>query len=602
MSRIDPATDRVTDAVPAGREPGALTIAGGALWIADATEGILRLDPRIREITETVPTGSSPAGLATVDGDVWATAVAAPAAHRGGTLRVGIPPVPLDPALGGYYTDAMQVISLAYEGLLRYRRAAGTAGSTLVGALAADVPRGADGGRRYVFRLRPGVRFSDGTLARPSDFRSSIERVAVIGGAEVRALYGAIAGVARCRAAPSRCDLSRGIVANDRTGTVTIRLRRSDPDLLQKLALPIAAVVPASTPRRPFGTRAAAGTGPYRIERLDPGHRVLLARNPEFRPRGPDGPMAGFADRIDVTLGKERARLAATERGGLDVTDLFEIATARTLKAVRTRVGTRLQSASRAFTEFAWLNVEVPPFDDVAVRRAINFAVDRRLAVDLTGGPAAGSPTCQLVPAGLAGYRPTCSFTVAPSPAGSWTAPDLGRARRLVAASGTRGAVVDVATYTERRSLGRYLTRLLNDLGYRARLHVYNTLSDTYPSAFAARRPAQIGINGWLADFPEPAGFLRALVGCKSYVPGEPFGSSNVSRFCDPGLDAAIDRAQAAGASAGDAWLRIERRIAAQAPIVPLVDRRKVVVTSPRAGNLQIHLLTGPLLEQVWVR
>jgi peptide/nickel transport system substrate-binding protein len=237
----------------------------------------------------------------------------------------------------------------------------------------------------------------------------------------------------------------------------------------------------------------------------------------------------------------------------------------------------------------------------VRVRRAINLAVDRRLAVNLTGGPVAGTPTCQIIPAGLPGYRPECPFTVAPSRAGSWTGPDIVRARRLVAASGTRGTPVDIATYPERRTLAEHLASVLRHLGYRAHVRVYPTLSDTYAPALADGHAPQMGINGWIADFPEPAAFVREIVGCGSYVPGEPFLTVNFSRFCDRRLDAAIARAAAAGASAGDAWARIERRIAAQAPVVPLVDRRNVVLTSARVGNLQFHLQTGPMLEQLWV-
>ena len=412
-------------------------------------------------------------------------------------------------------------------------------------------------------------------------------------------LYADIEGAEQCIAVPRRCDLSRGIATDDRTGTVVVRLRRRDPEMPQKLAVPVAAVLPASTPHRRFATHPAPGTGPYRIERIDPGHDAVFTRNPHFRS---DGFAAGFVDRIEVTMGPEEERVAAAERGLLDVTDLWMTPTAERLAALKTRVGTRLQSASRAFTEFAWLNVQAPPFDDVRVRRALNLAVDRRLAVDLTGGPDAGKTTCQIVPAGLPGHRPACPFTVAPSPAGSWTGPDIPRAERLVAASGTRGATIDIATYTERRTLGQHLARVLRRLGYRARIHVYPTLSDTYPPALDPRDPPQIGINGWIADYPEPAAFLRVLVGCRSYVPGEPYLTTNFSRFCDPGLDAAIAGAQAAGASAGKAWQRIERRIAAEAPMVPLVDRRKVVVTSPRLGNLQFHLQTGPMLERVWVQ
>ena len=209
-------------------------------------------------------TGGSPVALATVNGAIWAPATTPPAAHRGGTLRVGVPPIELDPGLGGYDPSAVLAIELAYDGLVAYRRAAGAAGARLVPALARDVPQPTDGGRRYVFRLRPGLRYSDGTRVRARDMRTSMERMLVISRADAAfpPLFDAIEGARGCRTAPKTCDLSGGIIADDRAGTVTFRLGRPDPELLQKLTIPLASVVPASTPRRPLHSGTRAGTGP----------------------------------------------------------------------------------------------------------------------------------------------------------------------------------------------------------------------------------------------------------------------------------------------------------------------------------------------------
>jgi peptide/nickel transport system substrate-binding protein len=243
----------------------------------------------------------------------------------------------------------------------------------------------------------------------------------------------------------------------------------------------------------------------------------------------------------------------------------------------------------------------VAPFDDSRVRRALNLAVDRGRAVDLAGGPDAGSPTCQLLPPGLPGRRPICPFTLAPSPAGAWTAPDRAVAERLVAASGTRGTTVELWTFPDARTVGRHLVETLRDLGFRSRLRVFDDVSEIYAAAADPRLRPQIGLTGWIADSAEPAGYLRPLVSCAAYTPGDPAGT-NLSHFCDRGIDAAIDRAQAAGPAAGAAWQRIERRIAESSPVVPLLNPRWVVVTSSRAGNVQFHPLIGTLLDQVWVR
>jgi YVTN family beta-propeller protein len=592
VSRIDPGTDRVTDTVPAGRDPVALTIADHALWAADASGAVLRIDPRTRIVTDTLRTGSSPAGLAAVDGAIWVSAVAPPAAHRGGTLRVGTPPVELDPA-DALINQPGSVAELAYEPLVSYRRVGGAAAARLVGDLAVDVPKPADGGRRYVFRLRRGLRYSNGAPVKASDFRTSLERLLVVSGRGLPPVFDAIEGSGRCLKSPRTCDLSRAITADDRAGIVSIRLRRPDPDLPQWLK--VVAVVPAGTPRKLLRADLPPGTGPYRIQRFVAGRRALLTRNRYFRPRAPEGRAAGFADRVAVTMADETANATAVERGRLDLATLFDSATAGRLAALRTRFGTRLRSASGLFTEYAWLNGHAPPFDDARVRRAINLAVDRRRVVNLTGGPDAGSPTCQLLPPGMPGYRPTCPFTVAPSPAGAWTAPDLAKARQLVAASGTRGAAVVVWGWPSRRTVAHHLAHVLRELGFRSRVRIFSDLGPSDKAATDPRQRPQIGLDGWLADSPEPAAFLRSLIGCGS--------ESNLSRFCDHGIDAAIDRAEAAGPDPdAAAWTPIERSIARRAALVPLSTRRTVVVTSPRAGNIQFDPVFGVLLDKAWVR
>ena len=244
-------------------------------------------------------------------------------------------------------------------------------------------------------------------------------------------------------------------------------------------------------------------------------------------------------------------------------------------------------------TEYAWLNTEAPPFDDARVRRALNLAVDRARVVDLTGGPESGDPTCQLLAPGLPGYRPVCSFTVEASPAGAWTGPDPVRAEQLIASSGADGTPVEVWTWPDRAGVGRYLAELLTGLGLPSHVRVFKGLGDELMAAQNPGSHPQIGVNGWIADSPDSALFLRTLVGCE--------GDFNLSGFCDPAIDAAIDRAETAGSEGSSDWQRIERQIAESAPVVPLTTRRYVLVTSSRAGNVQFHPFYGVLLDQIWV-
>lgn len=293
-----------------------------------------------------------------------------------------------------------------------------------------------------------------------------------------------------------------------------------------------------------------------------------------------------------MTTAPESVLIAAAERGRLDVATVAQTATAAQLAALRTRVGSRLRSAPAGFTQYASLNVRNPPFDDERVRRALNLAVDRRRVMALSGGRDAAAPTCQILPPGLPGYRAICPFTALPSAAGGWTATDRAQARR-VAASGNRGATVELQAWSAWSGVARHLAGVLRELGFRVRARTFDEFPELMIAALHRPR-AEIAINGWFADSPDPGMFLRSIVAC-----GAQF---NLSRFCDRGIDAAIDRAQAAGAQAGGAWQQIERRIAKRAPVVALWTRRWVVVTSKRAGNVQYHPVYHELFDQVWVR
>ena len=513
-----------------------------------------------------------------------------PTAHRGGTLRVGIDATRVDPAPGGDDPDFFPVGRLAYESLVDFRRVGGTAGADLVGQLATNVPGPVVGGRRYVFQLRRGVRFSDGTPLRGADVRESLERTLVLAGDEVEGLFSAIQGVDRCVETPQSCDLSAGVVANDGAGTVTFNLRRPDPNLPGELKFLL--IAPADTPRQLPDYAPPPGTGPYRFERVVPNRLAVLTRNPYFDPDQRTDRPPGFADRVEAQMGEERKQVVAVEQDRLDVATVFDPASGSTA-GLRTRLGARLRSGAFAMTEYAWLNTRIPPFDDPRVRQALNLAVDRGRVVDLTGGPESATPTCQLLPPGLPSYRPVCPFTAAPSPAGGWTAPDPARARRLVEESGARGTPVEVWTWPDRADVGRYLADVLTQLGFPSHVRVFNDLGE---SLMAAQRPAehpQIGLNGWIADSPDSGLFLRTLIGCD--------GEFNLSGFCDPALDTAIDRADQNAVEGGSGLQRIERRIAARTPVVPLTTRRYVLVTSPRTGNVQFHPFWGALLDQSWV-
>ena len=500
-----------------------------------------------------------------------------------------------------YAATSYQLISLAYDGLVAYRRTAGAAGATLVGALATDVPAPSPDGRTYVFTLRAGLRYSDGTQVKPEDFRASIERFLQVTRDEpfVAPFYEGIVGAERCTAGAARCDLSAGIETDPRARTITVHLTRPDADFLHKLTFQFANVVPADTPRRRTGDRAPPGTGPYRFAAWDAERGGQLVRNPHFRVRSPQARPAGYADRIEVTVSHPEQiakQVAAVERGTADVAVLASpfgslypperLASARDPLAgaapqlsgagPHAHVPQRAQAAVRRPPR--------PPRRQLRHRPGAHRRARRRprLAADLPDPARAASRA----------YEPYCPYTADPGPGRPWSAPDMERARALVAESGTAGERVVVTVPEFQRDVGRYFRALLGRLGYRASLRVLGDV-EHFETIYEPGARVQMGFNGWSADYASPSTFIEPNFGCLDVL----------SHLCDRRLMREVERAHAAqGTDARERWTAIDRRVTDLAPAVPLTNRRSVELVSERVGNVQHHLSGYTLLDQLWVR
>jgi YVTN family beta-propeller protein len=607
VSRIDPATNSVSTTIRVGSNPSAIAADRDAVWVASSSDGtITRIDPDTGQITETLTLESSPSALTLADGTLWASTILPLAGHRGGVLRVEAVPSTCRCADPAQWPDGFTIPPLLYDGLVGYRHVAGPAGGRLVPNLAARLPTPTEEGRTYSFQLRSGIRYSDGTPVRASDFRASLERLFTIHGDTALPVYQGIVGAAKCVARPGkRCDLSEGIDVENGARAITIRLTESDPEFLYKLTLPLASLVPAGTPLH--ATQPIPGTGPYRIGSFDPDREARLIRNEHFRVWSPDARPDGYPDEIRFHLSDDvEASLRAVERRTADwVSLVFRGLAPERQRGVLTRYADRLHRDLSPVTNWGFLNTRVPPFDDLRVRRALNYAVDRKALVERIGGEA--RTTCQILPPSLPGYRPYCPYTRNPNPAGTWTAPDLAKARTLVAASGTAGTRVEVVLFKETGPLrvARYFVSLLQQLGYRSSLRVFAKFGEYSAYVADSRNRAQIGPAGWFADTLAASNFFQPLFTCASFVP-KSSANSNPFQYCDPRLDQKMKEAAALQASdpvrANELWAEVDRALVDRAVALPWRNPQDRVLVSERVGNYQSHPLWGTLLDQLWVK
>jgi YVTN family beta-propeller protein len=610
VSRIDPDTNSVTATVTTGNGPDAVAVDARGIWVSDQFDGnVVRIDPSRNQVAQRVSVGSRPLGLA-MSGDAVLVAVRpSDAGHRGGTLvlradrpKHGDVVDSIDPALSDY-TYVSPLLRMTGDGLVAFNQVSGLAGTQLVPDLATSLPAPTDGGRTYTFLLRPGIRYSNGRPVQATDFRSTFERDYALGSPEN--YYDEIVGGAQCRKHPKRCNLSRGIVADDAAHTVTFHLIRPDPDFLDKLALSFAYVLPSGTPRRPAGTHPLPATGPYMIETYKPRRLLRFIRNPFFHEWSQAAQPDGYPDRIDIRIaGTADDAIREVVDGKADVVWLAEPFTPSQVSRLEVRYASQFHSDPSWNFQALFLNTRVPPFNRLDARRAINFAVDRAAATNAWGGPSVAEPTCQILPPNFPSHRPYCPYTAGSTKSGTWTAPDLTKAKALVARSGTRGMKVTVWAWSQAKSFNRVAVKALRSLGYRVAVKPVGAAA-YWGAVGDSRNRAQIGFTGWQASYPSPAEFLVQLFSCPAFLPRNP-NNQNPSEFCDPGIDRQMRRAQAEQLSDPTAsralWQRVDREITDAAPWVPLIISKNVNFLSKRVGNYQYSPAMFMLIDQLWVR
>jgi ABC-type transport system substrate-binding protein/DNA-binding SARP family transcriptional activator len=608
VAKIDPSSGHLEGDFPVGKQPSGIAVAAdGHVWVANAGSATLtELDPATGHKVRTVPTAAPPGGVA-LDGEtVYVAARVPPSAHRGGTLTLAVAnlpgvysqPIPksLDPA-SGY--SAWELLSLTNDGLLGYSRAGGAEAYKVVPDLATGLPTVSDGGLTYTFQLRKGIRYSTGGVVRPADIRRGIERALLQSGGQFPKLppYLAVIEGGRGCLTGKHCDLTRGITTSPGSPTVTFHLSKPDPDFLFQLALPDYDAVPASTPlhaRLPL-----PATGPYKIAGYQSKGVVELVRNPRFRVWSAAAQPDGYPDRI-----VERYRytgpsaIRAVERGTVDITEngLDQTWPPTLAASLQTRYLSQLYAAPTLYHLGLWLNTRLAPFNDVRVRQAFNLAVDRNRLVQISSGTIGGEAACQFLPPNVNGYSSYCPYN----------GPELAKARRLVAESGTKGQGVTIWLYdiTFGPRLGAYLVSVLRSIGYNARLELVPHTGPTW------RPDRQAGIGGWIVDYPSANDIFVPFL-CSSYTTN-PATNGNPAGICDRQLDAQVARARSLEttnpAAAASAWHSIDRMLTDEAPFVPISVTLSTDFVARRVGNYKYSWLsgssglTGASLDQLWVR
>ncbi|MEZ5777037.1 MAG: ABC transporter substrate-binding protein [Paracoccaceae bacterium] len=526
------------------------------------------------------------------------------AEHRGGTMRLVAHTAAgtIDPHIN-YTSQYWQLYQFVYDGLLTFKKGAGIEGAEVVPDLAEALPEPQDDGKTYVFKLREGIKFANGDEVTVADVVASFQRIFKVSGPTSGTFYNGIVGADACIASPADCTLEGGVTGDEAARTITFHLVQPDPEFFFKIAVPHASVLPASTPATDVGVDPIPGTGPYMFESYNPNESLVLVRNPHFAEWSVDAQPDGFPDSIVYDFGlTDEGEVTAVQNGQADW--MFDQPPTDRLAEIGTQNADQVHVNTLTAFWYAPLNVNLAPFDDVRVRQALNYAVDRDALVGLFGGQVLAQPVCQILPPGFPGHEDTCMYTK--DPGTTWSAPDMEKAQALVDESGTKGQKVTVIVEDTvvSRDVGTYLQSVLSDLGYDASVKAISAnIQFTYIQN--TNNNVQISVSQWYQDYPAASNFLNVLLSCASFHPGSD-ASVNISGFCDEEVDAKMQAAMTQAITDPDGanmeWAKIDREVMEKAPLVPLFTPKRVDFVSTRVGNFMFSNQFQWQMSQSWVQ
>ena len=523
----------------------------------------------------------------------------------GGTLNTVAQAAPSgspDPQIN-YTLQEWQLLILSHDGLVGFKRAAGTEGTKIVADLATEVPKPTNGGKTYVFTVRKGIKFSNGKELKASDVKYTFERLFKIGQSpNAGTWYNVIVGADACVKTPKTCNLDQGVVVDDASGKVTFHLTKSDPEFLDQLAVPFAFILPTGTQNTEVKI-PPPGTGPYMWSEYNPNKELKLVRNPDFKEWSKDAQPDGNPDVIVQKFGlSNEAQVTQVENGQADW--MFDTPPADRLNEMSTKYADQVHVNPLTAVYYYAFGVNTPPFNNLKARQGVNLATDRSALVKIYGGPKLAQPTCQILPPNFPGYKPYCPYTK--NPGEKWTAPDLAKAKQLIAESGTKGAQVKVNTDTTdtNKATGLYFVDLLNSLGYKAQLQALSP-DIQYPYCQNSKNKIQFCYSSWYQDYPAASDFLDILLGCNSIHPNSD-SSPNIAQFCDKPIQAKMTQAAVEATTdpttSNETWASVDKAVTDQAPWVAMYNPKYIDFLSKRVKGYQFSPQWYFLLGQASVK
>ncbi len=494
----------------------------------------------------------------------------------------------LDPAVAADTLTA-EALELMFAGLVDF-----DAQGNVVPDLAERFEQ-SDDGLVYRFFLRQSALFQDGTPVTAEDVKQSIERALHPDTpSSFASFYDHIAGYDDYTARKTP-HLSGVVVEGERV--VAIHLREPDATFLAAFAMMALRPVCKSAGSTYSDTWKPCGAGPFKLlpGGWDRGRSLTLVRHEGyFRPGMPHFDAITWSYGMNVVT--QRFKL---EAGDLDMT--HELGLGDTLRFQHDPRWKGLGAYDAAPSiQGEGMNVEMPPFDNVEVRRAVAAAIDRReMALLRTPNLTA-----------LHRVLPSTFVGDAPFPAAKYQSYDLAAALEHMKRAGYpydpktgKGGYPRTITYVVYKqglfeATGQILQQQLARIGIHIELKIVSY--PTYLSLTKRRHTVAMAPQAWLQDFPDESDFFEPLF-ASSAINDE--DSNNGAFYSNPKLDALLKtaRRELDPATRKKMYDQADAIVCEDAPWAMTLTYRSFGVHQPYVKGLVSHAVWPDFVREAWL-
>ena len=487
----------------------------------------------------------------------------------------------IDPALAST-APGWAVLDTTCARLLAYPDKPPPAAFRFVPEVAAGLPKISRDGKTYTFILRKGFRFNDGTEVKASAFARAIQRtlepgVNSPGVQHTRDIVGAADVLA------GRTKTASGVDADGYK--LVIRFTRPVPDFLHRTTTTYLCAVPPGLPADPEGVTRLPAAGPYYVKDYRPGERVLIRRNKFYRGNRPHH-VDGFD--VDFRALSPQEVVARVDRGDADwghtVAGIyFDPSLGMVAKHGINRPGGRFFVRPGFTLRMLAFNMARPVFrDNPSLRKAVNFALNRRAIINGTSSPLASVPSDQYLPPTMPGFRNAEIYPLEHA--------DLARARELAAGNLPGGKVV---LYTSNSTLpmafGLIVKRQLAEIGLDVDvrgLPLHTASAAWFTRLATPGEPWDLALGLWQPSYVDQYAFLNQLLDTR-YI-----GGTNFTGFDSSSYDRQM-RQTARLLQGGDrsrAYAALDVRLAREAAPIAAVDfLKEPTLVSKRVGCIVLR-------------